>query len=132
MWGVKCTCGGSLLGMHVGLLLRNAHLRFPHPAIRLHDVRGLSYQASAVTSWQHMVQDLGNGAAGLHMDLCAGSIGTLKADLHWGTRHGIETLNPEPLNSQSVIWVAVKELKLSYYIRETLLFTIYTHYGNLI
>ena len=31
-----------------------------------------------------------------------------------------------------VDWVAVKELKLSYYIGETLLFTIYTHYGNLI
>ena len=29
-------------------------------------------------------------------------------------------------------WVAVKELQLSYYIGETLLFTIYTHYGNLI
>ena len=29
-------------------------------------------------------------------------------------------------------WVAVKELKLSYYIGETLLLTIYTHYGNLI
>ena len=29
-------------------------------------------------------------------------------------------------------WVAVKELELSYYIGETLLFTIYTHYGNLI
>ena len=28
-------------------------------------------------------------------------------------------------------WVAVKEFKLSYYIGETLLFTIYTHYGNL-
>ena len=28
------------------------------------------------------------------------------------------------------VWVAVKELKLSYYIGETLLFTIYTHYGN--
>ena len=28
-------------------------------------------------------------------------------------------------------WVAVKELELSYYIGETLLFTIYTHYGNL-
>ena len=26
----------------------------------------------------------------------------------------------------------IKELKLSYYIGETLLFTIYTHYGNLI
>ena len=30
------------------------------------------------------------------------------------------------------IWVAVKELKSSYYIGETLLFTTYTHYGNLI
>ena len=29
-------------------------------------------------------------------------------------------------------WVAAKELKLSYYIGETLFFTIYTHYGNLI
>ena len=29
-------------------------------------------------------------------------------------------------------WVAVKDLILSYYIGETLLFTIYTHYGNLI
>ena len=29
-------------------------------------------------------------------------------------------------------WVAVKELNLSYYIGETQLFTIYTHYGNLI
>ena len=28
-------------------------------------------------------------------------------------------------------WVAVKELKLSYYIGETRLFTLYTHYGNL-
>ena len=31
-----------------------------------------------------------------------------------------------------LVWVAVKELKLSYYIEETLLFTTYTHYGNLI
>ena len=30
------------------------------------------------------------------------------------------------------VWVAVKELKLSYYIGETPLFTIYTHYGNII
>ena len=29
-------------------------------------------------------------------------------------------------------WAAVKELKFSYHIGETLLFTIYTHYGNLI
>ena len=32
----------------------------------------------------------------------------------------------------TLIWVAVKELKLSSYIGETLLFTIYTHYGDLI
>ena len=31
----------------------------------------------------------------------------------------------------NIIWVAVKELNLSYYIGETLLFTIFTHYGNL-
>ena len=31
-----------------------------------------------------------------------------------------------------IIWVAVKELNLSYYIGETLLFIMYTHYGNLI
>ena len=31
-----------------------------------------------------------------------------------------------------ISWVAVKELNLNYYIGETLLFTIYTHYGNLI
>ena len=29
-------------------------------------------------------------------------------------------------------WVAARELKLSYYIGETRLFTIYTHHGNLI
>ena len=29
-------------------------------------------------------------------------------------------------------WVAVKELKLNYSIGATLLFTIYSHYGNLI
>ena len=32
---------------------------------------------------------------------------------------------------ERLYWVAVKELKLRYYIGETLLFTIYTHYGNL-
>ena len=31
-----------------------------------------------------------------------------------------------------LFWVAVKELKLSYCIGETLLFTMYTDYGNLI
>ena len=36
---------------------------------------------------------------------------------------------PEPHRAR--IWVAVQELKLSYYIGETLVFTIYTHYDNL-
>ena len=39
---------------------------------------------------------------------------------------------PVTLVGMTLCWVAVKELKLSYYIEETLLFTIYTHYGNLI
>ena len=34
------------------------------------------------------------------------------------------------LRSCRYYWVAVKELNLSYYIGETLLFTIYTHCGN--
>ena len=33
---------------------------------------------------------------------------------------------------QEAFWVAVRELNLSYYIGEALLFTMYTHYGNLI
>ena len=36
------------------------------------------------------------------------------------------------LSSEWVCWVAVKELNLSYYIGATLLFTVYTHYGNFI
>ena len=39
---------------------------------------------------------------------------------------------PMSINFLGKYWVAVKELKLSYYTGETLLFTIYTHYGNLI
>ena len=31
---------------------------------------------------------------------------------------------------KGLFWVAVKELELSYYIGETLLFAIYTHFGN--
>ena len=38
----------------------------------------------------------------------------------------------EEMETSDNYWVAVKKLKLSYYIGETLLFTIYTHYGNLI
>ena len=38
----------------------------------------------------------------------------------------------EHLGHALLYWVAVKKLKLSYCIGETLLFTIYTHYGNLI
>ena len=41
-------------------------------------------------------------------------------------------LKPSTRSSKSpYFWVAVKEFKLSYYIGETLLFTIYTHCGNL-
>ena len=36
------------------------------------------------------------------------------------------------LHVLGMYWVAAEEVKLSYYIGETLLFTIYTHYGNLI
>ena len=55
------------------------------------------------------------------------------ARVNGSIHHGLDnifrykTLGPHPKN-----WVAVKELKLSYHIGETLLFTIYTHYGNLI
>ena len=38
----------------------------------------------------------------------------------------------KPQRLKTFIWVAVKELELSYYIGEALLFTAYTHYGNLI
>ena len=31
--------------------------------------------------------------------------------------------------SSGIYWVAVKELNLSYYIRGTILITIYSHYG---
>ena len=57
----------------------------------------------------------------------------------WGDsslrRHCVETLesktNQVELEAPES-WVAVKELNSSYYIREPPLFTIYTHYGNLI
>ena len=49
-------------------------------------------------------------------------------------RDATPTLHPKLVSTKvvSIFWVAVKELKLSYHIGETLLFTIYTHYGNLI
>ena len=48
--------------------------------------------------------------------------------------HRVAVLRNSPafVRAATLYWVAVKELKLSYYIGETLLFTIYTHYGNLI
>ena len=50
---------------------------------------------------------------------------------------GVNRLSWDILSTQGdrvarLFWVAVKELKFSYHIGETLLFTIYTHYGNLI
>ena len=51
----------------------------------------------------------------------------------WFTQH-MDTAAKELDAAMVFKWVAVKELKLSYYIGETLLITIYiyTHYGNLI
>ena len=46
--------------------------------------------------------------------------------------HGCGIRNWTPKFSEEYGWIAVKELKLRYYIGETLLFTTYTHYGNLI
>ena len=42
------------------------------------------------------------------------------------------TLSPGRPRRERLVWAAVEELNLSYYIGETLFFTIYTHYGNLI
>ena len=51
-------------------------------------------------------------------------------------RHMVENtpswVDRKELKLGYLFWVAVKELDLSYYIGETLLFTIYSHYGNLI
>ena len=52
----------------------------------------------------------------------------LHQDLQAGNRKSAEFMT----SGFGLSRVAVKELKLSYYIGETLLFTIYTHYGNLI
>ena len=43
---------------------------------------------------------------------------------------GLRALGSQAFRSSKL--GSVKELKLSYYIGETLLFTVYTHYGNLI
>ena len=58
-------------------------------------------------------------------------------DVCWHHRRSIPVLNlagvgKEGRKEGGKYWVAVKELKSSYYIGETLSFTIYTHYGNLI
>ena len=60
--------------------------------------------------------------------------GELLSELSWwfgGLGFRVEGLGFRGLGFR-VYWVAVEELKLSYYIGETLLFTLYTHYGNLI
>ena len=49
---------------------------------------------------------------------------------HCSARRGQTAPNTDRGNKKD--WVAVKELKLSYCIGETLLFTIYTHYGDVI
>ena len=46
---------------------------------------------------------------------------------------GKEGINADPPQSfRYISWVAVKELNSSYYDGETLLITVYTHYGNLV
>ena len=54
----------------------------------------------------------------------------LRREWEWLT--GIVSRDSTGTTVQILFWVAVKELKLSYHIGETLLFTTYTHYGNLI
>ena len=44
----------------------------------------------------------------------------------------LKILGAPSLKNSCINWVAVKELNLSYYIGETLLFTIYAQYSNLI
>ena len=44
----------------------------------------------------------------------------------------VQRSNKAKFLNEHLDWVAVTELKLSYYIGGTLSFTIYTHYGNLI
>ena len=46
-------------------------------------------------------------------------------------RWKLQQLLDRCLKSTRYYWVALKDLDLSYYIGETLLFTIYTHDGNL-
>ena len=60
-----------------------------------------------------------------------------RSDFRMVEAFGFGTAQPDPASlcrtqADANDWVAVKELKLSYYIGETLLFTMYTHYGNLI
>ena len=59
------------------------------------------------------------------------SSGGLKAGAAFGLACS-RVYMPGYLKLVPFIWVAVKELKLSYSFGETSLFTIYTHYGNLI
>ena len=65
------------------------------------------------------------------------SLGDVRLEAQRALQSGMGVLRDskgELLDDQQTVgdWVAVKELNASYYIGETLLFTIYTHYGNLI
>ena len=67
--------------------------------------------------------------------MCRTNTSTLKGPLKQNTDRNIvcpSTSWGTSLKNVEHFWVAVKELKLSYYIGETLLFTMYTHYGNFI
>ena len=85
---------------------------------------------SSVCRWSCLAKDM---TCELHDEVAAGS----QFVTHF-TGRVLErlALSNTPINTKaprrSFNWVAVKELKLSYYIGETLLFSIYTHYGNLI
>ena len=77
--------------------------------------------------------DLNIEAAFIHPSLLSPE----KIPNFWKPPEWLLLRSPEPTvrpqgGALTMSWVAVKELKLSYYIGETLLFTKKTHYGSLI
>ena len=83
---------------------------------------------SSVCRWSCLAKDM---TCELHDEVAAGS----QFVTHF-TGRVLErlALSNTPINTKapSFNWVAVKEHNLTYYIGEALLFSIYTHYGNLI
>ena len=89
----------------------------------------------------------GNYHNRVYIYIYRGSIGVYYMGIMEKKMETTTTLNPKPYIGSSLqrdarsragvvrqiwasLWVAVKELKLSYYIGGTLLCTMYTHYGN--